>query len=667
MTYQKWNINIIITIQDSFRLQTIALVDSGAETNCIQEELIPTKFFEKTEQKLSTANGENLKARFKIYDVHICNGGIYIKQSFMLVKDDLGIGIILGQPFLEIIKPFKVTNEGITTNLFQQKILFTFNEKSITKEVNLLKTLSIFEEHSINLIKKKEKYLSNKKFEDSQIKEKINPLRNNIINNFCSDLPDASWHRKRFMVSLPYEKDFTEQNHYKKEIKKLLFNKKLIRLNKSPLSYAAFDSEKQKFIINYKPLHIVRNSIPNKKDLFKRLTESDSITHCEWNVMSFDITFDIKIMNEIFILYSSLNIDNILTISKEQHFKYLYQIIQTNDLVLSKPKLDLIITHDRFIETITYCQKSILFATAFPDIVTDREQLPISFFIICIDSLFLNTNKNYQQAFSRLQREKKYVKDILSPTEIKKIIIMSDTLSPTETKEIMSDTLSFTKIRIRFLKRNKTFEKLLRNIFLQRNKTFEKLLRNIFPFVLQKRESFKITLSPTEIKKTLFKSTLSPTEIKKTLFKITLSPTEIKKTLFPTTMKTLSVQKSFIDKLLFNNSNHTHLDPYKKDSFHIHKNSSFRSFIKKSETVETLSIDRTSPSKIETLTNTLSPTEIEIKNSRAFFFPNTIFKKLRDYNLEEIVKTIQTMRSQHLFNNFQVIQDFLRHILSNPQ
>ncbi|GAV90307.1 RVP domain-containing protein [Cephalotus follicularis] len=208
ITYQNWNINIIITIQDSFKLQTIALIDSGAQINCIQEELIPTKFFEKTEQKLSTANGESLRVKFKISDVHICNGGIYIKQSFILAKDNLGIGIILGQPFLEIIKPFKVTNEGIITKLFQQKILFTFKEKPITKDVNLLKTLSIFKEHSINLIKD----LSNKKFEQqlpaSQIKEKINRLRNN---NFCSDLLDAFWHTKRHMVSLPYEKDFTEQ------------------------------------------------------------------------------------------------------------------------------------------------------------------------------------------------------------------------------------------------------------------------------------------------------------------------------------------------------------------------------------------------------------------------------------------------------------------------
>ncbi|GAV89606.1 hypothetical protein CFOL_v3_33020, partial [Cephalotus follicularis] len=284
ITYQKWHINITITIQDSFKLQTIALIDSGAQMNCIQEGLILTKYFEKTKQKLSSANGENLRVRFKIYNVHICNEGICIKQSFVLVKD-LDIGIILGQQFLEIIKPFKVTNEGITTKLFQQKILCAFNEKPITKDINLLKTFSLFKEHSVDLIKTKENHLyfmkqevSNKKLEQqlqtSQIKEKINSLKNNIINNLCSDLPDAFWHRKRHMVSLPYEKDFTEQNiltkarsiqmtyelmeHCKKEIQELL-NKKLIRHSKSPWSCAAFYVNKNSEIEQGTPRLIIKN------------------------------------------------------------------------------------------------------------------------------------------------------------------------------------------------------------------------------------------------------------------------------------------------------------------------------------------------------------------------------------------------------------------------
>ncbi|GAV71878.1 hypothetical protein CFOL_v3_15367 [Cephalotus follicularis] len=400
ITYQKWNINIIITIQDSFKLQIIALVDSGAQINCIQEELIPTIFFEKTEQKLSTANGENLRVKFKISDVNIYNRGIYIKQLFILVKDNLDRGIILGQPFLEVIKPFKVTNEGITTKLFQQKILFTFNKKPITKEINLLKTLFIFKEHSINLIRTKEKHLS-------------------------------------FMTSKKLEQQLLALQ---------IHNKKLIRSSKSPLRYAAFYSKPPRLLINYKPLDIVRHPIQNNKDLLKKFTTSRIILRLDlrsgfwhkqiqnnnkYKIISFDTPS--KIMNNIFIQYSSfliMNIDDILTFLKEQHFKYLYifyKMIQTNDLVLSKTKLDLFITHVRFLGTITCSQ-------------------------------------------------------------------------------------------------------------------------------------------------------------------------------FPTKMKTLSVQKSFTEKLLFNNSNHTHPNPYKRDSFHIHpipfKNSSFLTFIEKSETMETLSFDRASPTKI---------------------------------------------------------------------
>ncbi|GAV92073.1 hypothetical protein CFOL_v3_35457 [Cephalotus follicularis] len=319
ITYQKWHFNLTITIQDSFKLKTIALIDSGAQMNCIQQGLIPTKYFEKTKQKFSTANGENLIVNFKVTNVHICNGGICIKQSFILVKY-LDIGIILGQPFLEIIKPFKVTNEGITTKLFQQKILFAFNEKPIIKEIDLLKTFSLFKEHSIKMIEAKENHLSNKKLENqlqnSQIKEKIGSLKNSIVNNLCSDLPDVFWHRKRHMLSLPYEIFFTKHNipnktkpiqmtyelmkYCEKEIQELL-NKKLIGPSKSPLIYK--NSGTPKFIINYKPINIIRHSFPNKKDLLSQIQLSIvNETLCPR-----------KIMNEIFIPFS---IDDILTILK---------------------------------------------------------------------------------------------------------------------------------------------------------------------------------------------------------------------------------------------------------------------------------------------------------------------------------------------------------------
>ncbi|GAV63049.1 LOW QUALITY PROTEIN: hypothetical protein CFOL_v3_06571, partial [Cephalotus follicularis] len=166
-----------------------------------------------------------------------------------------------------------------------------------TKDINVLKTVSLFKEHSVNLIRTKENHLYfmkqevNKKLEQqlqtSQIKEKINSLKHNIINNLCSDLSDAFWHRKPHMVSLPYEKDFTEQSiptkarpiqmtyelmeHCKKEIQELL-NKKLIRPSKSPWSCAAkiyiyYYRQKKQLQRFLGSLNYIRDFIPNLQDL----------------------------------------------------------------------------------------------------------------------------------------------------------------------------------------------------------------------------------------------------------------------------------------------------------------------------------------------------------------------------------------------------------------
>ncbi|GAV90357.1 hypothetical protein CFOL_v3_33766 [Cephalotus follicularis] len=323
--------------------------------NCIQKGLIPTKYFEKRKQKLSTTNGENLKIEFKVTNVYICDEGIYIKQ-----------------PFLEIIKPFKIKTEGITTKMFEQKIIFALNEKPISKNINLLKIFSLFKEHSVNLIKTKENHLyfmkkevSNKKLEQHlQIREKINSLKNNIINNLCPDLPDAFWHRKQHMVSLPYEKEFTEQNiptkarpiqmtyelieHCKKEIQELL-NKKLIRPSKSLWNCAIFyvNQGVQRSIINYKTLKI-RFYTP-----FKRY---------EWNVIlssSQNTPRKIqKIMNDFFNQFSSFPIEYVNN-----------SIVLTNKLVLPRTKLYLFILHNHYMPI----QRSILFTKKFSNVIVNKK------------------------------------------------------------------------------------------------------------------------------------------------------------------------------------------------------------------------------------------------------------------------------------------------------
>ncbi|GAV67624.1 LOW QUALITY PROTEIN: hypothetical protein CFOL_v3_11129, partial [Cephalotus follicularis] len=128
-----------------------------------------------------------------------------------------------------------------------------------TKDINILKASSLFRDHSINQIYKKETHLhymqqeiSNQKFEQplqTPIQQRVEIVKNKIITNLCLEFSDAFWHRKCHLVFLPYDKNFSEQNistkarpiqmthelmeHCKKEIEELL-HKKLIRPNKSP-------------------------------------------------------------------------------------------------------------------------------------------------------------------------------------------------------------------------------------------------------------------------------------------------------------------------------------------------------------------------------------------------------------------------------------------------
>jgi len=69
---QKFYINIRMIIND-FVLDTMALFDTRANSNCILEGLVPTKFFEKTSEKLSTSNGSKLKINYKLSSAIIEN------------------------------------------------------------------------------------------------------------------------------------------------------------------------------------------------------------------------------------------------------------------------------------------------------------------------------------------------------------------------------------------------------------------------------------------------------------------------------------------------------------------------------------------------------------------------------------------------------------------
>ena len=69
---QRWYTKITLKINPDYQASFIALIDSGADLNCIQEGLILTVYFVKTSQRLSTASNDPLKVQYKILQGHIC-------------------------------------------------------------------------------------------------------------------------------------------------------------------------------------------------------------------------------------------------------------------------------------------------------------------------------------------------------------------------------------------------------------------------------------------------------------------------------------------------------------------------------------------------------------------------------------------------------------------
>jgi hypothetical protein len=141
--FQKWYVEVTLIINVEFKITTIALLDSGANMNCIQEGIIPTKYYEKATEKLHQASGIRLNIEYKIPNAHICNDEICFKTTFILVTD-ITSRIILGNLFLALLDPFIKTEEGISTKIIRNKIL--------NKDINILKDTSIFQD--INVISK---------------------------------------------------------------------------------------------------------------------------------------------------------------------------------------------------------------------------------------------------------------------------------------------------------------------------------------------------------------------------------------------------------------------------------------------------------------------------------------------------------------------------------
>ncbi|KAA0068171.1 Enzymatic polyprotein [Cucumis melo var. makuwa] len=419
---QKWMSKIVFKVKD-FQLEALALIDSGADQNVIQEGLVPSRYFEKTKESLSGAGGNPLNIQFKLSKVHICKGDVCLVNTFILVKN-LNEGIILGTPFLTQLYPFHVTDKGIVSKKFDKEITFEFTHPVTPKYIsNIEEEVRQF----INRIARKEKHIE---FLQDDIKAgkvaieiqkpfvqlKIQNFQKQLEKEVCSTLPNAFWDRKKHMVILPYEDGFKEAQIPTKA-RPIQMNKDLVKAEK--------ERGVPRLVINYKPLNKVlkwiRYPIPNRQDLLKRITlakvfskfdmksgfwqiqihSSDRYKTAfkvpfgqfQWNVMPFGLKnapseFQ-KIMNDIFNQYQEFTIvyiDDVLVFSNtvDQHFKHLrvfLNVIKSNGLVVSQPKIKLFQTKIRFLGyeinqgIIKPIQRSLEFVDKFPDEIHDKTQL----------------------------------------------------------------------------------------------------------------------------------------------------------------------------------------------------------------------------------------------------------------------------------------------------
>ena len=156
------------------------MIDSGADMNCIQEGLIPSKYFEKSTERLVSANGSQMKIKYELNNAHVCHDNVCFKIPSVLVKN-MTDKVILGLPFINALYPFLVEHDGITTDPFGQKVKFKFASK--------------FEINIDNLSYKK----------DSPMNELIQELVMSSCQNFTNDYK-GNIHNTKMLSTINYSK-----------------------------------------------------------------------------------------------------------------------------------------------------------------------------------------------------------------------------------------------------------------------------------------------------------------------------------------------------------------------------------------------------------------------------------------------------------------------------
>ncbi|KAG8382185.1 hypothetical protein BUALT_Bualt05G0050500 [Buddleja alternifolia] len=83
----KWYTKVTLVIHKEYTLQAIAMIDSGAGLNCINEEMILSRYFKKTTEILNAEDRRKLIVNYKSQNSAISNKGICLAMSFIMIQE----------------------------------------------------------------------------------------------------------------------------------------------------------------------------------------------------------------------------------------------------------------------------------------------------------------------------------------------------------------------------------------------------------------------------------------------------------------------------------------------------------------------------------------------------------------------------------------------------
>jgi hypothetical protein len=164
----RWYAKVHIIIAQDYAFDVIALIDFGADLNCIQESLIPSRYFEKSTERLSFASGTKLQINYELNNVHVCQNNVCFHIPCVLVKD-MTDKVVLGIPFITMLYPFTAELDGVSTVKMGISVKFHFASKfeidvshqsanlisAKTKHLNFLQQKVKYKKISVNYFNRK--------------------------------------------------------------------------------------------------------------------------------------------------------------------------------------------------------------------------------------------------------------------------------------------------------------------------------------------------------------------------------------------------------------------------------------------------------------------------------------------------------------------------------